>query len=350
MILNMTGGGSPFKATINATYPSGSTCTATCGSIKYTAAGTSGSASFNVKNAGTWTISCTNGTDTASQTVSITVAGQIASVTLVYNQIPSFTYSGSYKIVNDSGIAISSTKDNNWNIQFLTSGTLVLKALNGLSNGGQVFLVGGGGGGSSFANEQNWVNEAFWGSGGGGGGYTKTSTIASFPLNTGINVTVGAGGNVGAAGGTSSMVVSSTTYSAAGGASSGSSAGGAGGSGGGAGSWSQIQGMAGGTNGGDGTAHVNSPYDINLAGGKGQGTTTRPFGGSTGYIYSEGGGGGGGRNYNLSWTGAAQGSGGGRGDNTGDGGKGFSPSDSSNGTPVPATKGCSGIVILRSKR
>lgn len=346
MILNMTGGGSPFKATINATYPSGSTCTATCGSIKYTASGTSGSASFNVKNAGTWTISCTNGTDTASQNVSITISGQIASVTLVYNQIPSFTYSGSYKIVNDSGTAISSTKDNNWNIQFLTSGTLVLKALNGLSSGGQVFLVGGGGGGSKGVNAQDYNEDTFWGSGGGGGGYTKTSTISSFPLNTNISVSVGAGGAAGSNGGTSSIVVSSTTYSVDGGKATSNSSGGAGGSGGAAGSWGQVVSLNGGSNGANGGSYNNATYNMYASGGKGQGTTTRPFGGSSGYIYSEGGGGGGGRNWNASSTGAAPGSGGNRGNNTGDGGKGYSDNNSS----YPAMAGCSGIVILRSKR
>lgn len=73
-----------FSATITVTYPAGSTCTCTNGSTVLTAQGTSGSYTFTVPNAGTWTVSCTDGTQTASETISITTEGQAASVTLTY--------------------------------------------------------------------------------------------------------------------------------------------------------------------------------------------------------------------------------------------------------------------------
>lgn len=80
------GGGKPF-AVIGATYPSGSTCTCTNGSKKLTAKDTSGQALFVIPSTGTWTVACTNGTDTASEAVSITAEGQTKTVTLAYTTI-----------------------------------------------------------------------------------------------------------------------------------------------------------------------------------------------------------------------------------------------------------------------
>lgn len=77
------GGGKPF-AVIGATYPSGSTCTCTNGSKKLTAKDTSGQALFVIPSTGTWTVTCTNGTDTASEAVSITADGQTKTVNLDY--------------------------------------------------------------------------------------------------------------------------------------------------------------------------------------------------------------------------------------------------------------------------
>ena len=76
-----------FSATINVTYPAGSTCTATDGSTVLTAPDTSGSYIFTVTNAGTWTVSCTDGTENASTTVSITTDGQSATVKLTYDLV-----------------------------------------------------------------------------------------------------------------------------------------------------------------------------------------------------------------------------------------------------------------------
>ena len=73
-----------FSATISVTYPAGSTCTCSNGADTLTAPNTTGSYTFTVPSAGTWTVKSTNGTDTAQQAVSITTNGQSASVTLSY--------------------------------------------------------------------------------------------------------------------------------------------------------------------------------------------------------------------------------------------------------------------------
>lgn len=73
-----------FAATINITYPEGSTCTATDGVSTFTAPDTSGTWALVVPNTGTWTISATDGTDTTSETVEITTEGQSVSVELSY--------------------------------------------------------------------------------------------------------------------------------------------------------------------------------------------------------------------------------------------------------------------------
>ena len=84
-----------FAATIEVTYPSGSTCTATNGTTKLTAPNTSGTWACVVPNTGTWTIKSVKGSQSASKTVSITTDGQSASVTLTYK----------YYIVNAGGTA-----------------------------------------------------------------------------------------------------------------------------------------------------------------------------------------------------------------------------------------------------
>ena len=75
-----------FAATINVTYPDGSTCTATDGTTTLTAPNTTGSWACIVPNAGTWTVSCTDGTKTKSITVHISTDGEAKSVTLGYTE------------------------------------------------------------------------------------------------------------------------------------------------------------------------------------------------------------------------------------------------------------------------
>lgn len=73
-----------FAATINITYPAGSTCTCTDGTTTLTAPDTSGTWACIVPNAGTWTAAATDGVENTSESVSITTDGQIAAIELSY--------------------------------------------------------------------------------------------------------------------------------------------------------------------------------------------------------------------------------------------------------------------------
>lgn len=73
-----------FAATINITYPAGSTCTCSDGTTTLSAPDTSGSWTCIVYNAGTWTVSSTDGDKSKSADVVITTDGQTESVTLQY--------------------------------------------------------------------------------------------------------------------------------------------------------------------------------------------------------------------------------------------------------------------------
>lgn len=73
-----------FSATINITYPAGSTCTCTDGTTTLTAPDTSGTWACIVPNAGTWTATSTSGTETDSKAIAIATDGQNTSVELSY--------------------------------------------------------------------------------------------------------------------------------------------------------------------------------------------------------------------------------------------------------------------------
>lgn len=342
-----------FSATINITYPAGSTCTATDGETTLIAPDTNGAWACRVPNPGTWTVNAILGSDSDSEIVSITSENQTVSVELAFNVIPEFTYSGSFKIVDDAGNPISTSKKN-WQIQFLTSGTLVFSNLNGAQNGIDAFLVGGGGGGAAVGDGGTGTYGNFkWGSGGGGSGYTKTKKAFQPQNNTPYAITIGPGGSVGNNGGATSAF----DVSAAGGQRGYTHDGGAGGSGGASGTWSDggSGGQTGGKDGSRGAGYNNATYGQTASGGSGQGATTRAFGDSSGKVYADGGAGGGG--YNTTSGGNAtqgpQGSNGGGGHgrpngiaNTGSGGAGGGYRDAG-GT---AGAGGSGIVIIRNAR
>lgn len=85
IILGGGGSGGDVYAFIVATYPAGSVCTASSGSTTLTAGDTSGSWVFKIPAAGTWTVTSTDGTDTASTTVVISTEGQSVNIELAYN-------------------------------------------------------------------------------------------------------------------------------------------------------------------------------------------------------------------------------------------------------------------------
>jgi hypothetical protein len=228
-----------------------------------------------------------------------------------------FTFNGTRTVSEDSVY---------YYMTLLSSGTLVpAKEISF-----DVFLVGGGGGGGGGSNA---------GGSGGGGGYTRTYSLAN--ITTGQTVVIGAGGAQNASGGTTYF----GAYSAPGGGAGGINIkGGNGGSGGGGAGHSGTGGNAGagGANGGNGGSGTSGTQ----AGGTGQGTTTRAFGGSIGEAYS---GGGGGANNAAPGAGGVLGGGAGRNGNGasgtantgGGGGGGWSLSAFSGGS------GGSGIAILR---
>lgn len=79
------GGGMKLFAVIGVTYPAGSVCTCTKGTKSYKAKNTSGLALFAVPEVGEWTVSCTDGTQTASTTVTVTADGEAVNVKLAYD-------------------------------------------------------------------------------------------------------------------------------------------------------------------------------------------------------------------------------------------------------------------------
>lgn len=81
------GGTSKAFAVIGATYPAGSICTCSNGSKTLTTKDTSGKAIFVIPEAGTWTVTATDGTNTKSESVEITSEGQVKTVTLSYELV-----------------------------------------------------------------------------------------------------------------------------------------------------------------------------------------------------------------------------------------------------------------------
>ena len=80
------GGGTPYAA-IGVTYPSGSVCTCTNGTLTLTAKGTGGKALFGIPYAGTWTVKAVKGSQSASKAVSITTEGQYATEELTFARL-----------------------------------------------------------------------------------------------------------------------------------------------------------------------------------------------------------------------------------------------------------------------
>lgn len=76
-----------FAATINITYPAGSTCTCSDGTTTLSAPDTSGTWACIVPNAGSWTVTATDGNDSTNKSVSITADGQTENVVLSYTLV-----------------------------------------------------------------------------------------------------------------------------------------------------------------------------------------------------------------------------------------------------------------------
>ena len=243
--------------------------------------------------------------------------------------MPEYTYTGNASLIDDG--------DGNWRIKFLTSGTLTFTKLGSAKGGLDVFCVGGGGaGGSGYWDAGNGYGKA------GSGGYTTTTKSIQVTANTNYSIVIGAGGQSAFAPGGSTSAFGVT-------ANGGTKLGG--GSGGGA--YGNRDVNNGGSDGGNGDPQDAANIGIDHWGspGKGQGTTTREFGESTGTLYAGGGGAGGngskqakggrGGGGNGAWNGHQPTSGAA---NTGGGGGGMYANLTNVG------KGGSGIVVIRNHR
>ena len=133
------GGGSAAWAAISVTYPVGSTCTATNGSITLTAEGTGGNYLFEVPQPSstpeTWTVSCTDGSETRSKSVSITSKWQTEFVFLTYYSMT--LNDNSWADISE--IALAGTGDTYWDlgdakeITFKSGATIGTLSVSGLT-------------------------------------------------------------------------------------------------------------------------------------------------------------------------------------------------------------------------
>lgn len=266
---------------------------------------------FKGLEAGVWTVTITDGSETASQVVDITTDYSIA---ITFNAIPAFTYDGEYEIVDDDDNPID-TSNRNWKIRFLTSGTLRFINFHGWTGLVDIFLVGGGG--SSTTQFRSYPGAA-------GGGYTNTIKKVSLSINTDYSVVIGSGAAPGEAriGGESSFA----GYKAGGGQGTNDD---------------NILGYGGSQGGGYSDGNGNSGQR-NKPGPNGESGTTREFGEVSGKLYA----GGGGSNSNPT---GGEGGGGNKNnpgkENTGGGAGGQNTQGNSIGF-----HGGSGIVIIRNAR
>lgn len=185
-----------------------------------------------------------------------------------------FTYTGDY-VVRKDGV-----------VELRNSGTLVFLEPAVID----IFMVGGGGKGGRCVTT---LSPAYYTAcGGGGGGYTRT--IKRLTVQGSYEISIGAGSITANVDGGSTAWGSA--YTVVGGKSSSelpsapvtASKGSQGGSGGGGGVISNSDYGTGGSDGNDGE----QGYQGYIAGGTGQGSTTREFGEATGKLYAGGGGGG----------------------------------------------------------
>ena len=122
-------------AYIGVTYPVGSVCTATNGTLTFTAEDTSGSYVFQIPQPSstpeTWTVSCTDGTKNKSATVSISYQYQCETVVLVYSVLPAEyqqveyleSTNGTGQYINLGTRSYSSTDEHDYTFMVLSDST-----------------------------------------------------------------------------------------------------------------------------------------------------------------------------------------------------------------------------------
>lgn len=222
----------------------------------------------------------------------------VLSTTYYFSCYPYVTCSAGERI--GAAINMTATTASVINKTFTTSTSYIIPA--GYSKV-DVFCVGGGGGA-----QKTYNHDATYG---GCGGYTQTVKAIAVSSGQVLNAVIGAGGTDNADGGLTSVTRNGTALCSASGGSYGHGSYDRtykGGSGGGQfGPYSNnadhLEGYPGGSNGGDGYP-LNTDYTA-----KGQGTTTRAWGVSTGTLYAGGGGGGSELRYHAGGAGGVGGGG-----------------------------------------
>lgn len=86
-------------AYVAASWPAGSTCVCTDGTTTLTADDTSGTFVFSLPNAGNWTVSCTDSSQTASKSVTV-AANHVYTVSLAYFRLEPFSSTSDENFVN----------------------------------------------------------------------------------------------------------------------------------------------------------------------------------------------------------------------------------------------------------
>lgn len=277
MIFNMVGGGGGggSKATIIVKIETGSTVKLYSDSsyetyLKTAQEKTAGTYWFTNLNTGTFYIKATKGVEVATTQIVVSEL-TVYIVQMSYDVRPVFTYTGNYEIVDDMDNDISSEANwsEDWKIRFLTSGTLTFSDLKGANNGIDIFVVGGGGGTQTNGRAL-----------GGGGGYTNATYAQNISVNTSYSIAVGDGGVGASNGGISQFYLTADSQNPFVYANGGAYGKGGGGAWGNAGNGGSGGGDYGGEDGAAGT-RLNDG-----AGGTGQGSTTREFGGYTNTLAS----------------------------------------------------------------
>lgn len=119
-------------AVIGVTYPSGSVCTCSNGSVTLTAKDTTGKAIFVIPSAGTWTVTAVSGSKSTSKAVSITAEGQVETVELTY---------GLYIFKNGSGLTSEYSIKSNSMISAPTVSDDTISWSGNSSSGGVAFYI-----------------------------------------------------------------------------------------------------------------------------------------------------------------------------------------------------------------
>lgn len=189
------------------------------------------------------------------------------------SNVPAFAYTGKYNVRDDDVVELLESGE----ITFVEDAVI------------DVFMVGGGGKGGRCV--QTLSAAYYTARGGGGGGYTRT--LKRLAVQGSYEITIGAGSTATSVDGGSTAWGSAYTVQGGKSASEAPSApaagpGMAGGSGGGGAVISNSDYGTGGSDGNNGE----QGYFGTVAGGVGQGFTTREFGEATGKLYAGGGGGG----------------------------------------------------------